>query len=47
MEDTCCDEQRVLYVSDQSLNSPPEPIITLFVNWNVKKNLKKTFKEHV
>lgn len=31
-ESTCCDENRVLYVSDESLNSIPETTITLYVN---------------
>ena len=31
-EGTCCDEHRVLYVSDESLNSKPETKITLYVN---------------
>ena len=31
-EDTCCNEQWVLYVSDKSLNSTPETITTLYVN---------------
>ena len=32
-EDTCWDEQRVLDVSDESLNSIPETIIALYVNY--------------
>ena len=31
-EGTCWDEHWVLYVSDESLNSTPEAIITLDVN---------------
>ena len=31
-EGTCWDEHWVLYVSDESLNSTPETIITLYVN---------------
>ena len=31
-EDTCCHEDRVLYVSDESLNSTPETNIALCVN---------------
>ena len=31
-EDTCWDEHWILYVSDESLNSIPEIIITLYVN---------------
>ena len=31
-EDTCWDEHWVLYVSDESLNSVPAMIITLYVN---------------
>ena len=31
-EGTCYDEQWVLYVSDESLNSTPETDITLYVN---------------
>ena len=31
-EDTCWDEHWVLYVSDESLNSVPETVITLYVN---------------
>ena len=30
-ESTCWDEYWVLYVSDESLNSTPETIITLYV----------------
>jgi len=37
---TCCDEHWVLYVSDESLNSTPETDMTLYVNWNLNKNLK-------
>ena len=29
---TCCDEHRVLYVSDESLNSTPETNFTIFVD---------------
>ena len=31
-EGICYDEHWVLYVSDESLNSTPETIITLYVN---------------
>ena len=31
-EDTCWDEHQALYVSDESLNSTPEIIITLYIN---------------
>ena len=40
-EDTCWDEYWVLYVSDESLNSIPKTNITLYVNWNLNKNLNK------
>jgi len=44
-EGTCCDEHRVLYVSDESLNSTPETNITLYVNkLEFYKNLKKNKK---
>lgn len=38
--DTCCDEHRVSYVCDKSLNSP-ETNIVLYVNQNLNKNFKK------
>ena len=31
-EGTCWDEHWVFYISDESLNSTPETIITLYVN---------------
>ena len=31
-EDPCYDEQRALYVSDESLNSTPETNTTLYIN---------------
>lgn len=31
-ESTCCDEHWVFYVSDESLNSPPETSFALQVN---------------
>ena len=37
------DEHWVLYISDKSLNSTPETNITLCVDWNLNKNLKKKF----
>ena len=35
------DEHWVLYVSDESLNSASETNITLYVNWNLNKNLEE------
>lgn len=39
-EEGICDARWVLYVTDESLNSAPETNMTLYVNWNVNKNLK-------
>ena len=36
-----CDEHWVLYVSNESLNSTPEPNIALYVNYNFKKSQYK------
>ena len=40
-EGTGCDKHWVLQESDESLNSTPETNITLYVNWNLNKNLNK------
>ena len=41
-----CDEHWVLYVSDESLNSPPETNITLYVHENQNKiKIKKLSAE--
>ena len=42
-EGTCDDEQWVMYVSDESLNSTPETNIVLYVNY-LKFKLKKQTK---
>lgn len=39
-EQGTCDAFCVLYVTDESLNSASETNMTLYVNWNVNKNLK-------
>ena len=36
-----CDEQWVLHVSDEPLNSTPEVIITFYVNLDLNKIVKK------
>ena len=38
------DEHRVLYISDESLNSTPETNIALYINYNLNKNLKNKLK---
>ena len=45
IKEDSCDEHWVLYVSDESLNHTPETNITLYVNWNLNKNLKLKKKE--
>ena len=40
-ECTCCDKHRVTYESVESLYCTPETNTTLYVNWNLNKNLKK------
>ena len=39
-EGTWSEEHQVLYGSVQSLHCTPETNITLYVNWNLNKNLK-------
>ena len=41
IEEGTCDKHCVLYVSHESLNSTPDTNITLYVNWNLSKNLKE------
>ena len=35
------DEHWVLFINEESLNSTPEANISLYVNYNLNKNLKK------
>lgn len=34
------DEHRMVYGSDESLNSTPKTSITLYINWNLNKKQK-------
>jgi len=46
IKECTCDEHRVLYVSDESLNTMPKTNITLYVNWNLNKDLEgKKYKD--
>ena len=38
-----CDEHRVLYVNDESLNSTPEINIIECINWILSKNLGRKY----
>ena len=40
IKDSACDEHQVVYGNVKSLNCTPETNITLYVNWNLNKNLK-------
>ena len=39
LDEGTCDEHQVLYIRVESLSSIPETHITLYVNWNLNKNL--------
>ena len=41
-EGASCDEHWVLYVSDKSPNCTSETNVTLYVDWNLNKNVKQT-----
>jgi len=41
IKECTCDEHQVMYGSVESLYYTPETNITLYVNWNLNKNVKR------